>query len=116
MITQLKINNFKSHHNTSLSLSNLNILTGLNGVGKSSVFQTLLLLRQSYLKNTLHEGIDLNGALCNIGLVEEAMYQYATDENIEFGLEIDQQHNLLWQSPQGFFDQIEKDLETLMGF
>jgi predicted ATPase len=97
MITQLNIKNFKSHSNTSLSLSNLNILTGLNGVGKSSAFQALLLLRQSYLKNTLHEGIDLNEPLCNIGLVGDALYQYATDEVIEFGLEIDQQQNLLWQ-------------------
>lgn len=96
MITQLKIKNFKSHHNTLLSLSNLNILTGLNGVGKSSVFQTLLLLRQSYLKNTLHEGIDLNEPLCKIGVAEDAMYQYASDEIIEFGLEIDQQQNLFW--------------------
>jgi predicted ATPase len=97
MITLLKIKNFKSHSNTSLSLSNLNILTGLNGVGKSSAFQALLLLRQSYLKNTLHEGIDLNEPLCNIGLVEDALYQYATDDVIEFGLEIDQQQKLLWQ-------------------
>jgi predicted ATPase len=96
MITQLNIKNFKSHKNTLLSLSSLNILTGLNGVGKSSVFQALLLLRQSYLKNRLHEGIDLNKPLCNIGLVGDAKYQYAQDEIIEFGIEIEQQ-NLLWQ-------------------
>ena len=97
MITQLNIKNFKSHRETSLSLSHLNILTGLNGVGKSSAFQALLLLRQSYLKNRLHEGIDLNKPLCHIGLGRDARYQYANDNFIEFGLEIDQQQNIDWQ-------------------
>jgi predicted ATPase len=97
MITHITIKNFKSHSETSLSLSCLNILTGLNSVGKSSVFQALLLLRQSYLKNRLHEGIDLNKPLCNIGLVGDARYQYASDDVIEFGIEIDQQQNLCWQ-------------------
>jgi len=63
MITHTTIKNFKSHRETSLSLSCLNILTGLNGVGKSSVFQALLLLRQSYLKNRLHEGIVVAGRM-----------------------------------------------------
>ena len=97
MITHITLKNFKSHRNTSLSLSNLNILTGLNGVGKSSVFQALLLLRQSYLKNRLHEGIDLNKPLCQIGLVVDARYHYANDDVIEFGIEIDQQQNLSMQ-------------------
>jgi predicted ATPase len=44
MMTQLSLKNFKSHRTTRLSLSNLNILTGMNGTGKSSVFQALLLL------------------------------------------------------------------------
>jgi hypothetical protein len=56
-----------------------------------------LLLRQSYLKNALHEGIALNELLCNIGLVGDALYQYATDKIIEFGLEIAQQQNWRWQ-------------------
>jgi predicted ATPase len=97
MITHLTVKNFKSHRETSLSLSCLNILTGFNGVGKSSVFQALLLLRQSYLKNRLHQGIDLNKPLCQIGLVSDARYQYANNDVIEFGIEIDQQQNLCWQ-------------------
>ncbi len=46
MITALNIKNFKSHSQTHLDLSCLNILSGLNGTGKSSIFQALLLLRQ----------------------------------------------------------------------
>jgi predicted ATPase len=91
MITRLNIKNFKSHSRTELDLSCLNILSGLNGTGKSSVFQALLLLRQSYLKNRLDEGIDLNKPLCHIGSVKDALYQYAEDDLIEFELKTEQQ-------------------------
>lgn len=48
MITKLKIANFKSHRNTKLNASNLTVLTGVNSSGKTSVLQSLLLLRQSF--------------------------------------------------------------------
>ncbi len=97
MMTQLCLKNFKSHENTKLSLSNLNILTGPNGMGKSSVFQALLLLRQSYFKNNLlASGLDLNGFLCDIGVAFDARYQYATNNLIEFVFSIDQK-NYQWQ-------------------
>ena len=69
MINKLTINNFKIHSNTELELSNLNILTGINGVGKSSVFQSLLLLRQSYEANVLSTGLQLNKPYCDIDLL-----------------------------------------------
>ncbi len=97
MLTQLYVKNFKCHEEMSLSLSSLNILSGLNGAGKSSVFQALLLLRQSYMKNRLHKGIDLNKPLCNIGLSADALYQYAPDGDIEFGIEVNRQQNIGWK-------------------
>ena len=50
MIERYKIHNFKIHGDTDLSLSNLSILTGMNGMGKSSVIQSMLMLRESFLK------------------------------------------------------------------
>jgi predicted ATPase len=97
MMTQLHFKNFKSHENTKLSLSNLNILTGSNGMGKSSVLQGLLLLRQSYFKNNLlAKGLDLNGFLCDIGVAFDAMYQYATNSLIELAFSIEPK-NYQWQ-------------------
>lgn len=62
MIKKYTIQNFKNHANTALSLSNLNIFTGLNCMGKSSVIQSMLLLRDSYAKNpsmsTLYTDVD----------------------------------------------------------
>lgn len=50
MITNISIDNFKSLKKVDIELRNLNLLTGLNGSGKSSLIQVLLLLRQSKIK------------------------------------------------------------------
>jgi len=41
MIKNIKIQKFKTIGNENFELSNLNIFTGLNGMGKSTVFQSL---------------------------------------------------------------------------
>lgn len=84
MITQLNISNFKSHKHTCINLGNLTVLTGVNGCGKTSVIQALLLLRQSYLKNRLAQGLDLNHPLCSIGIAYDALYRLAEDNLITF--------------------------------
>lgn len=84
MITHLKIKNFKSHKNTDLDLSKLSVFTGMNGCGKSSVIQSLLLLRQTYLKGRLMDGLDLNKPLCNIGIGNDALYRRATEGELSF--------------------------------
>lgn len=93
MITKLIIENFKSHSNTELNLSKINILTGLNGMGKSSVIQALLLLRQS---NKLNKGLELNDQLCSIGVVEDAVYQSAEEDYIKFSIS-HKQGDFVWK-------------------
>jgi len=91
MITQLHISNFKSHKDTNINLGNLTVLTGVNGCGKTSVIQSLLLLRQSFLKNRLAQGLDLNHPLCSIGIAHDALYRLAEDDIITFHFTAD--HN-----------------------
>lgn len=87
MIKQIEIKNFKSLKTANVNVSNLNLLMGLNGMGKSSFIQTLLLLMQS---DKLEERvIDLNGILAQIGQGRDALYQYAEEEFIYFHLEFD---------------------------
>jgi predicted ATPase len=95
MITHLRIKNFKSHKDTSLALGSLNLLCGQNGVGKSSVIQALLLLRQSHQKDRLREGLDLNKPLCEIGTAKDALFQGAEDDVISFTLNFEQE-NIEW--------------------
>lgn len=104
MITGLEISNFKSHKHTSIQLGYLTVLTGINGCGKTSVIQSLLLLRQSFLKNRLAWGLDLNQPLCNIGIANDALYQlaengiikfvFSTDDNKEYVFEFDAEKGL----------------------
>ncbi|NJO02819.1 MAG: AAA family ATPase [Bacteroidia bacterium] len=107
MLARLEIKNFKSHPSTLLELSNLNVITGLNGVGKSSIFQTLLLLRQTHGKNRLTKGLDLNKPLCEIGEGKDALYQYAQNDFIEFTLKTSDATRYHWE-----FSASDKDLDN----
>lgn len=78
MIEALEIKNFKSIKKKRFGFRNLNLLMGLNGMGKSSVIQILLLLRQS----NLQEGLRLNDSLVSIGNARDALYQYAKEEKL----------------------------------
>lgn len=84
MITKLKIANFKSHRMTELDLGNLTLLTGINGNGKTSVIQALLLLRQSFQKGRLMDGLDLNKPLSSVGIIHDALYRLAKSGDIIF--------------------------------
>ncbi len=86
MIENIHIKNFKAHSDTRMSLSRINILSGLNGLGKSSIIQALLLLRQTQTKGLLAKGLDLNGELCSIGSIKDCIYQYAETDNIEISI------------------------------
>ena len=88
MISSIQIKNFKPHKDTKLILGNITFLCGQNGVGKSSIIQTLLLLRQSFQKNRLDKGLSLNKPLCYIGEGKDAIYQFADSDKICFEINI----------------------------
>jgi len=83
MIEYLEVKNFKSIKGKKFQFRNLNILLGLNGQGKSSLIQGLLLLRQSNdLRNNLG-WLKLRGDYVNIGNSKDAFYQYAKKDNLQ---------------------------------
>lgn len=90
MIHSITINNFKIHKHLHLDLGNLTVLTGVNSSGKSSVIQALLLLRQSYLQNTMKEGLVLNGELMSVGLGRDALCSVAEEDGLSVALASDQ--------------------------
>jgi predicted ATPase len=89
MLTELHIKNFKSHADTLLPLKPITVLTGLNGSGKSSIIQSLLLLRQSFKRQRLKEALILNDSLCSIGTGKDAIYQASKDDFLQFGIKTD---------------------------
>lgn len=108
MITNIYIKNFKAFQKAEIYPCQLNIFTGLNGMGKSTFLQTLLLLRQSYRQNTLlDKGLLLNGDYIEIGKGKDAYSMYGPEDNIiTFELEWDEKLELLCK----FQSQDELDL------
>lgn len=94
MITNLTLRNFKSYQNTSVRLRPLNILAGVNGMGKSSLIQSLLLLRQSHQKgNFRNTGLSLRGPLVDIGMGRDALHRKADErEGLGFDLKFSSNH------------------------
>lgn len=86
MIKNLLLQNFKSHKYTELKFANLTVLTGINSAGKSSIIQSLLLLRQSYQKGRLTAGLDLNSPLCDLGKGNDVLFRFADSNIISFPL------------------------------
>lgn len=89
MIHKLNIENFKSHKETHIELSNLTVFCGSNGVGKSSALQSLLLLRNSYVSNSKLKHLDLKSKLTHIGFAQDALYQFAQNDIIKFDIQFD---------------------------
>lgn len=90
MITSLKIQNFKAFRSQSFDLSRLNLLAGLNGSGKSSLLQSLLVLRQSSDQGLLHQGrAALNGNLVRLGRFKDALFESADEREISIELGFD---------------------------
>lgn len=95
MIKSISLKNFKSFLDNQVQFSNLNLLTGINGVGKSTLIQVLLLIRQSYLKNVFPEkGILLNGELFNLGKGSDALNIHSDKPEIYFGIEFSDESKL----------------------
>lgn len=86
MIKYIQIENFKSLKKISLPLEHLNLFFGMNGMGKSSVIQALLLLRQSYWENhpSSLQCLYTNGDLVSLGTGGDVLCQNSDKEKMRF--------------------------------
>ncbi len=114
MINSVEIQNFKSIKSKYFPLRNLNILLGLNGMGKSSFIQNLLAFRQS--KDINKGRLDLNGNYVNIGTTKDALYQYSKKSpfatHIKFSADRELNYSFNYKIDADFFSakNLEKDL------
>ena len=121
MIKKIQVKNFKCFEEQSVECRELNLFTGVNGMGKSTLIQTLLMFRQTYeRKGVLQEdNLLLNGHYVSLGTIKDISYWYKKESNIEIVIEEDGQKfeccsnsdesGLLWN----FGDKI--DGSSLMG-
>ena len=87
MLRSITLTNFKCFAALDLPCAPLNLLCGLNGMGKSSVIQALLVLRQSFSSRELQAGhLVLGGELIDLGTGSDVLFEDAEEEVIRFVL------------------------------
>ena len=95
MLELLTLSNFKAFNYQDISLRPLTLLAGLNGMGKSSALQSLLLLRQSYQQRVLAtsegSGLVLNGEFVQLGTGRDVLFDSAEQDEIGFALIMNEQ-------------------------
>lgn len=89
MINQIKVNNFKCFELLQLDFSDVNILTGLNGMGKSTIIQMILLFKQSIKSLRFDRELILNGDYISLGIGRDVLYEKSREDLIRFALTSD---------------------------
>jgi predicted ATPase len=85
MLEFVRLHNLKTLQDVQFEMGPLTIFSGLNGMGKSTLIQSLLLLRQSFEEKMLPgEGLLLNGKLLEMGVGADAFSQNSEEEFLEF--------------------------------
>ncbi len=81
MLAGIQVRNFKSIKNLELQCKNLNLLTGTNSSGKSTICQAILLAGQN-----LETAAGLNGDFLSLGELEENICKYSSEKEIQIKL------------------------------
>jgi predicted ATPase len=88
MIKSISLQNFKCYkEETKFPLSKLNLFTGLNGKGKSTVLQALLLMKQSIEKNDSTTELYLSGEYVDLNSYQEVKNKYSGENEISISIE-----------------------------
>lgn len=88
MIREISVKNFKCFEQISVDFKELNLFTGVNGMGKSTIIQAILLLRQTYEKYNSSDWnrIILNGHYINLGTTKDIAYWYRKEDDIQISV------------------------------
>ena len=88
MLTKIGLTNFKCFQQVTVGCTSLNLLCGLNGMGKSSVIQAMLVLRQSFETGELVNGrLVLGGRHADLGMGSDVLFEDADRDELGFTLE-----------------------------
>ena len=90
MIQSISLVNFKAYEDEEFNIAPLTLIAGINGMGKSSILQSLLMLRQSYdvdYLNKEEKQVRLNGHFVNLENSNVLCYAMASDRNVSVSVE-----------------------------
>ena len=109
MLTEIRLQNFKCfRENTKIPFQQINLLTGINGRGKSTTLQALLLMRQSPDYNQATDHIIFNGSCVNLGNFDDVRNSATPrDEPIELAFQFESGDDSLFL--RYMLDQNEQD-------
>lgn len=95
MIKEVNVKNFKCFEQISVNFKELNLFTGINGMGKSTLIQAILLLRQTYEKynSSDWQRMVLNGHYINLGTMKDIAYWYRAEDETQISIREDE---LMW--------------------
>jgi predicted ATPase len=107
MITEISLQNFKIFKDkTTFPLNKLNLLTGVNGGGKSTLLQSLLLMRQSIEHDERTTNIIFNGSCVELGtFMDVKNLETSRKEAIvfEFKIEGSYSKNKIWNGKLQYY-------------
>ena len=119
MLTELNLYQFKRFKNEPIELFPLTLLTGINGMGKSSVVQSLLVLRQSFDKGELQHKKNLiieDDKLANLISPDDMLCADADDKKVAITLEDDKENKATWAvKAEGKINTLPFEYENQVG-
>lgn len=89
MITEVRLKNFKCLKDSFFSLSKINVFAGRNGIGKSSLLQSMLLIAQSLDDNGLLKKVKINGVFLQLGSYSDIISKDSKNGEISLRLTSD---------------------------
>ena len=110
MITQIKLTNFKCFQEETFAMAPLTLFCGINGMGKSSVIQSLLLLKQSFESRLLQtrKQVDLfNYSFTDLESAEDLCNLNAYPKQVGIKLETEFENSYDWTIDASALDQVK---------
>lgn len=105
MIQKISLSNFKSIAIKDATFSNINLLTGINGKGKSSLLQVLLLLSQTWRMGK-YTHFSPKGEFVDLGSFDDVHNRYSEDNRIEISLTINDEQFVISYEKNGLFGEL----------
>lgn len=95
MITSIALRSFKAFENVAIPIRPLTLLSGVNGSGKSTILQSLGVLKQSFDAGclTARGGLLLNGEYVDLGVGKDVLFEHSNSQ--EISIEIADSEGLL---------------------
>lgn len=102
MITSINLENFKAFKNLgTLKLKPVTILTGTNSCGKSTILQSLLLLKQTIESKNVNQTLLLNGRFVHLGTFENIIHSKNIDNSITLNLSFQVRKDTTYNNKRG---------------